>query len=113
MAYTLHTIRRSIAGAIAGESGSSAQYGEPVIALHTDGRLLFVNYSFDSYARFTRIDKTTIWGIANFENYTHDDAIGLSHAPSINKIFGPVERVIAEDDAPNEERRFGRVGVSA
>lgn len=59
----------------------------PIIALHTDGNLLFVNYSSGLYARFTSVNLSTNQLIDTFQNYV-DSVVGSSIATDVNMIFG-------------------------
>lgn len=58
-----------------------------VIAIHSDGNLLFLNHTNGYYARIISIDKTTNTIIDTIDNYI-DAVYGSSIAPSVNRIFG-------------------------
>ncbi len=59
----------------------------PISAIHSDGNLLFLNYSIDLYARFVSINKSTNTLIDSVENYVYAVS-GSSIAPSKNTIYG-------------------------
>jgi VCBS repeat-containing protein len=56
-------------------------------AIHSDGNLLFLNYSSGLYARFLSVDKTTGAVIDSIENYV-DSVYGSSISPETNRIIG-------------------------
>jgi hypothetical protein len=58
-----------------------------ISAIHTDGNLLFLNYSIDLYARLVSINKNSNTLIDTQENYVYAVA-GSSIAPSRNTIYG-------------------------
>ncbi len=60
---------------------------DTVNAIHSDGRLLFLNHSSGYYARLISIDKTTNTIIDSFENYI-DAVFGSSISVTANRIFG-------------------------
>lgn len=69
---------------------------QPVQSIHSDGNLLFINYSSSLYARFVSLDKTTNAQKATFENYI-DSVYGSSIAVSANKIFGRTQGISPAD----------------
>jgi len=85
-----------------------------VHAIHSDGKLLFLNHTAGLYARFVSIDKNTNTIIDTMENYV-DSVYGSSISTTANKIFGrsggisPADITYAAyDDAGN----FGAAGDS-
>jgi len=58
-----------------------------ISAIHSDGNLLFLNYSIDLYARFVSINKNNNTIIDSVENYVYAVA-GSSIAPNRNTIYG-------------------------
>ncbi|MDB6004807.1 MAG: hypothetical protein JWR15_1794 [Prosthecobacter sp.] len=69
---------------------------QTVQAIHSDGNLLFLNYSSSLYARFISLNKTTNAQIATFEKYI-DSVYGSSIAMSANKIFGRTQGISPSD----------------
>jgi len=73
------------------QAGGSRQHlfnaSAPVIGIHSDANLLFVNYSESLYANVTSLNKTNNTIVDTMRSYI--DAIGGSSiAPSKNRIFG-------------------------
>lgn len=58
-----------------------------ISAIHSDGNLLFLNYSIDLYARFVSINKNNNTLIDSVESYVYAVS-GSSIAPSRNTIYG-------------------------
>ncbi len=58
-----------------------------ISAIHSDGNLLFLNYSIDLYARFVSINKNNNTLIDSVENYVFAVS-GSSIAPNRNTIYG-------------------------
>ncbi|MBW8883811.1 MAG: hypothetical protein JF612_03325 [Planctomycetia bacterium] len=58
-----------------------------VIAIHSDGNLLFLNHSSGLYARFLSIDKTTNTLIDSRDQYV-ESVYGSSISPQTNRILG-------------------------
>lgn len=58
-----------------------------VIGIHSDGNVLFVNYSSDLNAQLLSIDKSRNTVIDSFNSYP-DAVYGSAIAPSVNRIFG-------------------------
>lgn len=58
-----------------------------VIAIHSDGPLLFLNHTNGSYTRFISVDKTTNTVIDTIDDYL-ETVYGSSIAPEANRIFG-------------------------
>jgi len=69
---------------------------DPVIALHSDGNLLFVNHTAGLYARFISVNKTTNTIVDTFENYV-DSVRGSSIARGVNRIFGRTQGISPSD----------------
>jgi len=59
----------------------------PITAIHSDGNVLFLNYSISLYARFVSINKSNNAIIDSVENYINALS-GSSIAPSRNTIYG-------------------------
>jgi hypothetical protein len=86
VAYILSVYRYKLDGS-AETHVFNADY--PVKALHTDGNLLFVNFTAYGYSRLASINKTTNTLISRNEAYS-SSIFGSSIAPGINKIIGLV-----------------------
>jgi hypothetical protein len=59
----------------------------PITAIHSDGNVLFLNYSISLYARFVSINKSNNAIIDSVENYINALS-GSSIAPTRNTIYG-------------------------
>ena len=93
VSYGASVYRYNSAGAAETQLLNTAQ---PVQSIHSDGNLLFINYSSSLYARFVSLNKTTNAQIATFENYI-DSVYGSSIAVSANKIFGRTQGISPSD----------------
>jgi fibronectin type 3 domain-containing protein len=69
---------------------------QAVQAIHSDGNLLFINYSSGLYSRFVSLNKTTNSQIATFEQYI-ESVFGSAIAVSGNKIFGRTQGISPAD----------------
>lgn len=67
-----------------------------VLALHSDGNILFLNNSGGLYARFISFNKSTNTIIDTLENYV-DSVFGSSISRTANKIFGRSEGISPSD----------------
>src|SRR5262245_12291588 len=67
-----------------------------VIAIHSDGNLLFLNHSSGLYARFLSIDKTTNTLIDSRDQYV-ESVYGSSISPQNNRILGRSQGISPSD----------------
>jgi len=84
----------------------------PVKAIHSDGNLLFINYTSGLYTRAVSINKTTETLIDTVDDYL-DTIYGSSISPTLNRIFGRTSGTSPSDISFLEYDDDGFFGINS